>query len=135
MKREQVEDAWRIPEELWQRMEPLLPKRRKSRKGGRPPLPYRQVANGIFYVLRTGCQWKAVPKEFGSGSTIHRYFQEWNEEGIFEELWKKSLLDYDELQGIEWEWQSIDGATTKAPLGGEKNWKQSNRSRKKRDKT
>jgi len=86
MKREQVEDAWRIPEELWQRMEPLLPKRRKSRKGGRPPLPYRQVANGIFYVLRTGCQWKAVPPEFGSGSSLHRYFQKWTRLGIFATL-------------------------------------------------
>jgi transposase len=35
------------------------------------------VLNGILYVLRTGCHWKAVPKEYGSGSTLHRRFQEW----------------------------------------------------------
>ena len=86
MKREQVQEAWRIPDELWQRMEPLLPKWRKSRKGGRPALPYRQVANGIFYVLRTGCQWKAAPAEFGSGSSLHRYFQKWARLGVFERL-------------------------------------------------
>ena len=69
-----VED-FRIPDALWERIEPLLPRVRRSRKGGRPRLPYRQVLDGIFYVLRTGCQWKAVPPEFGSGSSPHRYFQ------------------------------------------------------------
>lgn len=81
-----VDDAWRIPDELWQRIEPLLPKRRRSRKGGRPPLDYRLVMDGIFYVLRTGCQWKAVPKGFGSGSSLHRYFQNWVTRGIFQKL-------------------------------------------------
>jgi transposase len=86
MNRIQVAEAWRIPDELWQRIESLLPKRRRSRKGGRPPLPYRQVLDGIFYVLRTGCQWKAVPPEFGSGSSLHRYFQRLVKRGIFKKL-------------------------------------------------
>ncbi len=86
MERKQVAEAWRVPDELWQRIEPLLPKRRRSRKGGRPPLPYRQVLDGIFYVLRTGCQWKAVPPEFGSGSSLHRYFQRWVKRGVFKDL-------------------------------------------------
>lgn len=86
MERKQVAEAWRIPDELWQRVEPLLPKRRQSRKGGRPPLPYRQVLDGIFYVLRTGCQWKAVPPEFGSGSSLHRYFQRWVKLGVFKDV-------------------------------------------------
>jgi transposase len=86
MEQKQVSEAWRIPDELWQHIEPLLPKRRKSRKGGRPPLPYRQVFDGIFYVLRTGCQWKAVPPEFGSGSSLHRYFQRWVRRGLFRRL-------------------------------------------------
>jgi transposase len=81
-----ISEAWRIPDELWQRIEPLLPKRRKCRKGGRPPLPYRQVLDGIFYILRTGCQWKAAPPEFGSGSSLHRYFQRWAKRGVFKDL-------------------------------------------------
>jgi transposase len=84
-------------------------------------LPLRQVADGIFYVLRTGCQWKAAPREFGSGSALHSYFQEWTELGVFRKLWKAALLEYDELKGVEWDWQSMDGAMTKSPLGGEKN--------------
>lgn len=104
-------------------MESFLPKYRRSLKGGRPRADLRQVADGIFYVLRTGCQWKAAPKEFGSGSTLHRYFQEWARRGVFHKLWKYLLRRYDQLRGIQWKWQSIDGSSTKAPLGGEKNRK------------
>jgi len=121
--------AWCLPDELWQHMEPLLPKYRSSPKGGQPRLPVRQVANGIFYILRTGCQWKAAPKEFGSGSALHNYFQEWMELGVFRELWKQCLLEYDELKGIQWDWQSVDGAMAKSPLGGEKNRQKPDRSR------
>jgi transposase len=113
--------SWRIPNGLWQRMEPFLPKYRKSPKGGRPRLETRKVMNGIFYVLRTGCQWKAAPAEFGSGSSLHRYFQEYARRGVFHKLWKYLLRRYDEVRGIQWKWQSLDGSMTKAPLGGEKN--------------
>jgi putative transposase len=81
-----VDDGWRMPDELWERVQPLLPRRRRHRKGGRPPLDYRGVLDGIFYVLRTGCQWKAVPKAFGSGSSLHRYFQRWRKRRVFEDL-------------------------------------------------
>ena len=121
MRANSTHPSWRIPDGLWRRMEPLLPKYRRSRKGGRPRADLRQVADGIFYVLRTGCQWKAAPKEFGSGSTLHRYFQEWAQQRVFHKLWKSLLQRYGELRGIQWKWQSIDGSNTKAPLGGEKN--------------
>jgi transposase len=54
-----------LPDALWERMEPLLPKYRPSPRGGRPRLAVRNVANGVFYVLLTGAQWKAMPSEFG----------------------------------------------------------------------
>jgi len=113
--------SWRIPDGLWSRMEGFVPKYRKSPLGGRPRLELRKAMDGIFYVLRTGCQWKAAPREFGSGSSLHRYFQEWARRGVFLKLWKYLLRRYDELRGIQWKWQSLDGSTTKAPLGGEKN--------------
>ena len=128
MSQSQNRCAWRLPDELWERMQPLLPKYKPSPKGGQPRLPLRQVADGIFYVLRTGCQWKAAPSEFGSGSALHNYFQEWTELGVFRELWRQCLLEYDELEGIQWEWQSMDGAMTKSPLGGEKNREKPDRS-------
>lgn len=122
-----ISGKWKLPDEVWEFMEPLLPKRQKQTKRGRPRQNLRKMADGIFYVLRTGIQWKAVPREFGSGSTLHRYFQYWVEDGAFWKLWQQGLLEYDELEGIKWDWQSIDGGKTKSPLGGEKNRKQSNR--------
>lgn len=119
----------RIPEKLWRRIEPLLPKYRPSTKGGRPRANLRGVVDGIFYVLRTGCQWKALPSNFGSSSTVHRYFQEWEQLGVFHRLWKMCLLEYNRRKGIAWNWQSMDGAMTKAPLGGEKNRQKPDRSR------
>ena len=116
----QVAMEWRLADEMWERIEPLLPRLRKNRKGGRPWIDNRNIADGIFYVLRTGCQWKAVPREFGSGSTLHRRFQQWVQRGVFRRLWRAGLLEYDALKGIQWEWQALDGAMTKAPLGGEK---------------
>lgn len=127
--------AWELPEELWLRLERFLPRYRKSRKGGRPRADLRSIARGIFYVLRTGCQWNAVPREYGSGSTLHRYFQEWTAVGVFRKLWKASLLDYDQRKSIQWNWQSVDGAMTKSPLGGEKYRQKSNRSRQARYQT
>lgn len=129
-----VDAKFRMPDEMWTRVEGLLPKFRRSRKGGRPRVSWRQVLDGIFYVLRTGCQWKALPREFGSGSTAHRYFQLLVRRGVFAELWTAALEEYDDLKGIEWKWQSMDGAMTKAPLGGEKNRSKSNRSRQARNK-
>ncbi len=118
-----------IPDALWERIDLVLPIYQASPRGGRPRLKMRKVVAGVLYVLATGCQWKAMPREFGSGSAIHAYFQEWAESGVFEELWQLALAEYDELKGIDWKWQSLDGALTKSPLGGEKNRQESDGSR------
>jgi putative transposase len=118
-----------IPDALWERIDLMLPIYKPSCKGGRPRLPMRNVVGGVLYVLATGCQWKAMPQQFGSGSAIHAYFQEWVALGVFEQLWELVLSEYDDLQGIDWQWQSMDGAMTKSPLGGEKNWEKPDRSR------
>jgi transposase len=117
-KKKRLGTIWRIPDDLWRELEPLLPAPRSAGLPGRPQVPFRKVLDGILYVLRTGCQWKAVPKEFGSGSTCHKRFQEWEQAGLFEQLWEKLLGRYDELRGIQWRFQSLDSAIVKAPLGG-----------------
>jgi transposase len=90
--------------------------------------------DAILFVLRTGCQWDALtPTGICSKSSAHRRFQEWTEAGVFRELWARGLLAYEELKGIQWEWQALDGAMTKAPLGGEKNGSQSHGSGQERD--
>ncbi|MCA9041940.1 MAG: IS5 family transposase [Planctomycetaceae bacterium] len=112
-------DRYRMSDELWSRMKKLLPKYKKSRKGGRPRRCLRSIADAIFYRMRTGCQWKAIPPSLAPGSTAHQYFQQWVKLGIFDDLWQIALIEYDELIGLDWRWQSADGAMTKAPLGGE----------------
>ncbi len=111
---------WRIPDDLWVELQPLLPPEKPPKTPGRPVVPFRPVMDGILYVLRTGCQWKALPREYGSGSTCHRRFQAWVQAGVFERLWAKLLTRYDERRGIQWRWQSLDSAMVKAPLGGRK---------------
>jgi putative transposase len=127
MEVKEVGRRYRVSDEFWERIEPVLPRRKKQRRG-RPRLPLRRVLEGIFYVLRTGIQWNAVPRQFGSSSSLHRYFQHFVEDGVFERLWALALEEYDELKGIEWRWQSMDGAMTQAPLAGGKNRAQSHRS-------
>ncbi len=124
---------YQISDELWAKIEPLLPARVNThpRGGGRKPVDPRKVMNGILFVLRTGCQWKALDATgICSGSTAHARFQQWTKAGVFLELWKQSLLEYDEMHGIDWKWQSMDGAMTKSPLGGEKKRKKPDGSRK-----
>ena len=77
----------------------------------------RHAFAAIIYVLRTGIQWNALPRELGASSTVHDRFQEWEQAGFFKALWQAGLEEYDEGQGIEWEWQAVDGAMTKAPFG------------------
>jgi transposase len=127
---------YRISDEFWERIEPALPRLpKKKHRSGRPRLSMRVVLEGIFYVLRTGIQWNAVPREFGSSSSLHRYFQWLVNDGFFERLWALALDEYDEVKGLQWRWQSMDGAMTKAPLAGEKNRAQPHRSRQVRDET
>lgn len=114
-----VATEWRISDALWSQIEPLLPQKPPSPKGGRPRMPDRQAMEAIYYVLRTGCQWKALPRSLGAASTVHDRFQEWRQAGVFKRLWQAGLLEYDRRVGIDWEWQAMDGAMTKAPLGQE----------------
>ena len=86
---------------------------------GRPIIPFRKVMDGILYILRTkGCQWKMLPKEYGSGSTCHRRFQQWVQLDIFKKIWIRLLEEYDNKIGIKLIWQSIDSISIKSPLGG-----------------
>jgi transposase len=117
------QDKWRIPDALWEKIEPLLPPGKPHPLGcHNPPVPARTAMNAIFFALRTGCQWNALNATgICSSSAAHRWFQKWTAAGVFRKLWALGLQEYDALKGIDWSWQSMDGAMTKAPLGGEKN--------------
>jgi len=115
-----VNEKYQISDQLWEQIEPLLPPESEKPKGGRPMMDNRKAMDAIFYVLCTGCQWKALPRSLGAPSTVHDRFQEWLRAGVFERMWEAGLLKYDQLKKLDWEWQAMDGVMTKAPLGGEK---------------
>jgi len=124
--------GFRVSDELWTVLQPLLPAHVNSHRfgGGRPRVPDRRCADAIFYVLRTGCQWEALNQtDLCRKSTAHDRFQEWVAAGVFLRLWQAGVEQFDEVKGIDWNWMSMDGAMTKAPLGGEKNRTQSDRPR------
>ena len=108
-----------ISDELWDNISDLLPGEKPRYTVRRPIIPFRKVLDGILYVLRTGCQWKMLPSEYGSGSTYHRRFQQWVQLNIFKKIWIKLLEEYDGKRGIKWTWQSLNSISIKSPLGGE----------------
>jgi putative transposase len=117
-RRKRLSPIRRIPDDLWDEIKQILPVEKPEKTIGRPVVPFRKVLDGILYILRTGCQWKMLPKEYGSGSTCHRRFQEWTVSKVFQRLWVRLLKVYDDLKGISWIWQSLDSVSVKAPLGG-----------------
>lgn len=130
-----VTASYRVSDELWTVLQPVVPKHKNTHRfgGGRPRVPDRQCADAIFYVLRTGCQWGALDAtDLCPHSTAHDRFQAWVAAGVFLKLWKAGVEQFEDLKGIDWSWLSMDGAMTKAPLGGEKNRPQSYGPRQKR---
>jgi putative transposase len=115
----EIGEEWRTPDPLWALIGSLLPPEPAKPKGGQPRADQGQVMDGILYHLRTGCQWKAIPRSLVAGSTAHDYFQLWQEMGLFHRIWHEALKIYDDQVGIEWVWQALDRVMTKAPLRGE----------------
>jgi transposase len=131
---EKVRHDWRIPDELWERIQRLLPPRKPHPLGcHRLRVDDRRAMDAIFFVFRTGCQWNGL-QDTGlcSSSSAHRRFQEGAAAGIFLAFWEQGLAVYEALQGIDWEWLAMDGAMTKAPLGGEKGGQEPDRPREDR---
>jgi putative transposase len=114
---------WEIDDELWLRIEPILwfdaPAKPKAH-GGRPRIDWRLAINGIIFRLRSGCQWNKLPKRFGDDSSVHRWFQRWCRNGVFERIWAILLEECEEFGAVDWLWQAADGRLGKARFGGEK---------------
>jgi transposase len=124
-----------VSDEFWRFFQTLLPERVNTHPfgGGRPRRDDRDCLNGLLFVLRTGCQWNALNATgICPSSTAHDRFQEWCEAGVLEKLYHSALEEYEEVKGIDWSYVSLDGAMTKAPLGGEKNRPAPHGSREKR---
>ena len=107
-----------IPDALWKRVEALIPTHAKDPRGGRTRVPDRTVMSGILYRLRTGCQWDAIPREFGSGSTCYRRFVEWQKAGVFHRMHGEMLRFYDEKRGSTGSGHRSTARSSRPPKGG-----------------
>jgi len=104
-----------ISDEFWEIVEPLLEPFKRQKSGGTKPLDFRTLLNGIFYVLKTGCQWAFLPSCYGSKSTVHEHFQRWTNAGVFAEMYRLGAGKYEELEGFQCDWQAMDGGLVQAP--------------------
>ena len=81
-----VDTDYQISDAPWERLKPLLPDPKPKKKMGRPRMDVRQAMTEIFNLLRTGCQWSALPKKLGKKSTVRDRFQEWRAAGFLEKV-------------------------------------------------
>ena len=117
-KQEELGVIWEIPDALWERIRPILEEYWPAKVTGGKHAEWRRCLNGIVFRMRTGCQWNYLPERFGDDSTIHRWFQRWNRDGVMQRIWAALVSECDELGGLSWDWQSADGALAKARFGG-----------------
>jgi transposase len=114
---------WVVSDALWERVEPLLPKKqRRFRYPGRKPLPDREALQGILFVLQTGIAWRHLPLElgFGSGSTCYRRLDEWQQAGVWERLHALLLAELRAAGELEWERAVADSSHVQAKKGAPK---------------
>ncbi len=109
---------WEIPDELWERIEPILGERYPPAATGRPRACLRRVLDGIIYRLRSGVQWNQLPRRFGADSTVHGWFQRFAADGVLAEIWACLVSECDELGAVCWEWQAVDGVMGKSRFEG-----------------
>jgi transposase len=105
---------WNVPDPLWELIEKVLTVYDPPAKTGRKRCDPRLAFDGIIFRMRTGCQWNHLPKDFGDDSSIYRTFARWEKKAIFDILWAILLTKCDDLQGVDWQWQSADGCLSKA---------------------
>jgi putative transposase len=115
-----LDTIWEIPEPAWERLKAILDDMYPASPTGRPRIDFRKAIDGIIFRMRTSCQWNRLPKVFGDDSSVHRWFQRWVEDGVFEKLWAILIEECGELGGVDWEWQAADGCLGKARSGGAK---------------
>ena len=110
------EDAPLVPDDLWEAIEPLLPKEPPKSKAGRPRVPPRAVLGGIIFALRTGCPWRLLPQELGCGSgvTCWRRLRDWHDAGVWERLHEQLLNWLGDEAAIDWSRASVDSPSVRA---------------------
>ena len=90
---------WRVPDQLWEKIEPILTEHDPPKSTGRPRIDQREALDSLIFRMRTGCQWNQLPKEFPDDSSVHRTFQRWVELGVLDLIWERLIEECEELGG------------------------------------
>ena len=114
-----TKDPTKLTDEQWRKIEPLLPAFKRSGRGGPKPVDNRAVFEGILWVLRSGARWKDLPKEYPSASTCWRRLRDWEEQGVWERVWRGFLAELDEKGLLDWEETFADGSFAPAKRGAQ----------------
>ena len=117
-RREPLPTIWRYPDELWATFELVLAELDPPAATGRKRIDQRKALDGMIYQARTGCQWHAIPRHFGDYRSIHRTMQRWIARGVFGLTRSLLVAECDELDGVDFKWQSADAAMGKERFGG-----------------
>lgn len=112
-----TKERWKLTNEQWKKIEPLLPKPEKSNKGGRPWADNRKVFEGILWILRTGAPWADLPKKYPSPSTCWRRLKLWEEQDVWLNVWRAFLAQLDEKSQLDWSEAFVDGSFAPAKKG------------------
>ena len=111
-----------LPDELWERIEPLLPLLPPHPKGGHPWTGNREALTGILFVLRSGIPWELLPQEMGCGCgmTCWRRLRDWHVAGVWQRLHELLLAELNGADKIDWSRAVVDSSLLRAMCGGPK---------------
>jgi len=106
-----------LTEAQWKKIAPLLPRPPKHRKGGRPWIDNRRVLEGILWILRSGARWQDLPEKYPHPSTCWRRLRDWDEQGVWLNIWRAFLSELNECQQLQWSESFLDGSFAPAKKG------------------
>lgn len=108
-----------LTDKQWAVIKPHLPKQ-NFKKGGRPRADDRKTINGIVWILQIGAQWSEKPKKYGSYVTCWKRLKDWQDKGVWENIWQVLLRELEKTDKIDWNIHIIDGSYAPAKKGGRK---------------
>jgi transposase len=104
----------------WKKIALLLPKPPRHRKGGRPWIESRPVLEGFLWILRSGARWQDLPEKDPHPSTCWRRLRDWEERGVWLQIWRAFLSELNERQQLKWSESFLDGSFAPAKKGARK---------------
>ena len=91
--------TWRVSDELWTKVQPILAQYDPPKAVGRPRIDQRRALEGTLYRMCRGIKWNQLPQEFGDDSSVHRTCQRWRKLEVLERIWAVLVAEWKNLAG------------------------------------